>query len=63
LTHLTILESKIQFWDVTLLLDFIKIGFVWDHSASFFRVLMLDVEASHPGRIKSSTLSLGEAQN
>ena len=51
--HLTIQKSKIQFWDVTLLLDYIKIGFMRDHSASIVRVLMLDVEASHPGRIKS----------
>jgi len=48
---------------VTLLLDYIKTGFMRDHSASIFRVLMLDVEASHPGRIKALTLSLGEPQN
>lgn len=63
LMHLTIQEYKIQFWDMTVLLGYMKIGFVRDHSASVFRVLALDVVASHPGRIKSSTLSLGESQN
>jgi hypothetical protein len=45
------------------MLDYIKLGFMREHSVSIFRVLMLDVEASRPGRIQSLTLSLGQPQN